>query len=78
MDNIIKKVEGKLAVDQQHLSVKQTKRSPGFIADVAADIENDWRVTVKNLTLAYGLSMRMFHNTPHQGGSFCLRTLQDR
>jgi histone-lysine N-methyltransferase SETMAR len=62
--DIIKKVkEGKPAADQRHLNSKRKKRSAAFIADVAADIENDRRVTVKKLAHAYGVSRRTIHLT---------------
>jgi hypothetical protein len=42
MHDILKnKKEGKLVADQRHLNSKRKKRSLVFIANAAADIEND-------------------------------------
>jgi histone-lysine N-methyltransferase SETMAR len=50
-------------VDQRHLNSKWKKRTPAFIADVAADIENDRRVTLNKLARAHGVSKRMINLT---------------
>jgi hypothetical protein len=50
-------------VDQRHLNSKWKKRTPAFIADVAADIENDRRVTLNKLARAYGVSKRTINLT---------------
>jgi hypothetical protein len=51
--DILKKVkDGKPAAAQRHLNSKQKTRTPAFIADVAADIENDSRVTLNKLARA--------------------------
>ncbi len=57
--DILKKVkEGKPAANEQHLNSKRKKTTPAFIPDVAANIENDRRVTLKKLTRANGVSKR--------------------
>ncbi len=59
---IIKNVkEGNPTTDQWKVNGKQKIRSPPFIADVATDIENDWRVTVRWLALAHGVSKNTIH-----------------
>ncbi len=61
---ILKKVkEGKPSADQQHLNSKRKNRMLAFIANVAANIENDRRVTLKNLAGAHGVSKRMINLT---------------
>jgi hypothetical protein len=60
----LKKVkEGKPAADQGHLNSKRKKRTPAFIADVAGDIKNDRRVTLKKITQALGVLKRMINLT---------------
>jgi hypothetical protein len=62
--DILKKVkDGKPAADQRHLNFKRKKRSPAFIADVAADIEIDRRVTLNKLARAHGVSKRTINLT---------------
>jgi hypothetical protein len=62
--DILKKVkDGKLAADQRHLNSKRKKRTPAFMADVAADIENDRQVTLNKLARAHGVSKRMISLT---------------
>jgi hypothetical protein len=60
---IIKNVkEGKPTTDQRKLNDKRKIRSPTFIADVAAAIEKDRRLTVRQLTLAHGVSKNTIHH----------------
>ncbi len=64
---IIKNVkEGKLTTDQRKLNGRRKVRNPVFIADVAADIEKDWCVTMRKLALAHGLLKNTIHNTLHK------------
>ncbi len=53
--------EGKPTTDQRKLNGRGKIRNPAFIADVAADIEKDQRVTVRRLALAHGVSKNMIH-----------------
>ena len=62
--DILKKVkDGKPAADHRHLNSKRKKRTPEFIANVAADIENDRRVTLNKLVRAHGVSKRTINFT---------------
>jgi DNA-binding phage protein len=61
--DILKIKEGKPAADQRHLNSKLKKRTPSFIADVAAYIENDRRVTLNKLARAHGVSKRTINLT---------------
>jgi hypothetical protein len=55
--DILKKVkEGKPAADQRRLNSKRKKRTPAFITNVAANIENDRPVTLNKLDRAHGVS----------------------
>ena len=64
---IIKKVkEGKTTVDQRTLNGKRRVRNPAFVADIAADVEKNRRVTVRKLALAHGVSNRTIHSTLHK------------
>jgi histone-lysine N-methyltransferase SETMAR len=61
--NILKKVKaGKNTDDQRHLNAKRTKRSTTLVADVAAAVENDARVTCVDLASAFGVSRGTIHN----------------
>ncbi len=63
---IIRKVkEGKPAADQRLFNGKRRIRNPTFIADVAAQVANDRRVTVRKLVEAHGMSTRTIHATLH-------------
>ncbi len=55
--------EGKPTTDQRKLNGRRKIRNPAFIADVAADIEKDQRVTVRRLALAHGMSKNTIHST---------------
>ncbi len=62
--DILKKVkDGKPAADQRHLTSKRKKRTATFIADIAADVESDRRVTLNKLASAYGVSKRTINLT---------------
>jgi hypothetical protein len=58
--------EGKPTIDQRKLKGRRKVRNPAFIANVTADIEKDWRVTVKKLALALGMSKNTIYNALHQ------------
>ena len=65
--DIIKKVKaGKTTTDLRHLNAKKTVRSPAFVADIAADIKKDRRVTIRKLALAHGVSTCTIQNTLHK------------
>ena len=64
---ILKNVkEGKPTEDQRKLNGRRKVRNPAFVADVAADIEKNRRVTVRKLALAHGVSTNTIHNTLHK------------
>ncbi len=64
---IIKNVkEGKPTTDQQKLNGKRKVWNLVVFANVAADIKKDWRLMVRRLALAHGVSENTIHNTLHQ------------
>ena len=57
INRIIKAVkEGKDTADQRHSSAKKTKRTADVLAAVAADVEQDRRITVRVLMRRHGLA----------------------
>ncbi len=58
--------EGKPTTDQWKLKGRRKVCNPAFIANVTADIEKDWLVTVKKLALALGMSKNTIYNALHQ------------
>ncbi len=63
---IIRKVkEGKPAADQRLFNGKRRIGDPTFIADIAARVADDRRVTVRKLAEAHGVSTRTIHTTLH-------------
>jgi soluble P-type ATPase len=63
---IIRKVkEGKPAADQRLFNCKCRIRDPTVIANIAAQVAHDRRVTVRRLAEAYGVSTRTIHATLH-------------
>jgi histone-lysine N-methyltransferase SETMAR len=64
--DIMKKVkEGKPAADQRGFNTKRKIRNSAFVAEIAAEIESDRRVTVRKLARAHGVSTRTIHATLH-------------
>jgi hypothetical protein len=64
---IIKNVkEGKPTTDPWKLNDRRKIRNLTFIADVAANIEKDRRVTVRRLALAHGVSKNTIHSMLQQ------------
>jgi hypothetical protein len=59
---IIKAVkEGKNTADQRHSSAKKTKRTGDVLASIAAAIEDDQRITVRELAATHGLPIGTVH-----------------
>jgi transcriptional regulator GlxA family with amidase domain len=64
---IIKKVkDGKTTEDQRHLNAKKTKRTDDLINAVAADNENERRVSIKTLAATHDVSADTIHRILHQ------------
>jgi hypothetical protein len=62
----MKKVkEGKLAVDQRGFNTKRRIRNSAFVADIAAEVKSDRRVTVRKLARVHGVLTRTIHATLH-------------
>ncbi len=56
INRIIKAVkEGKNTADQRHSSAKKTKRTGDVFASIAAAVEKDWRIMVRELAATHGL-----------------------
>ena len=65
--DIIKLVKaGKSTADSRHLNSRKTKRTSSLIADVAAAIQDDARVTVDHLVEAFGVSHGTIHTILHE------------
>jgi histone-lysine N-methyltransferase SETMAR len=61
---IIKQVKkGKLTADQRKFNGRRKVRQPAFIADVAATIKENRRLSVRKLASTYGVSNNTIHNT---------------
>jgi hypothetical protein len=58
--------EGKPVADQRIFNSKCRIRDPTFITDVAAQVANDRRVTVRKLVEAHGVSTRTIQATLHE------------
>ena len=52
---------GKFTADCRHLNSQNAKRTSSLIADVAAAIQDDARVTVDDLVVAFGVSYGNIH-----------------
>ena len=66
MYTILKQVkEGETTKDQRHLNPKKTKRTEDIIAAVAAAIEEDPHVAVKEMALGLGVSAGTIHSILH-------------
>ncbi len=63
---ICKVKERKLAANQRILNGKRRIRDPTFVIDVAAQVANDRRVTVRRIAEAHGVSTRTIHATLHK------------
>ncbi len=64
---ILKKVKaGETTADQRHLNLKKRTQVPDVIASVAVAVEEDWRVTIKNIALANGVSVKTVHAILHK------------
>ncbi len=64
--DIMKKIkEGKPAADKRGFNTKKRIRNLAFIADIAAEVESDRRVTVRKLARIHGVLTRTIHATLH-------------
>jgi hypothetical protein len=62
--DIMKKVkEGKPAVDLRGFKTKRRIRNSAFIADIAAEVESEIRVTIRKLAWVYHVSTRTIQAT---------------
>ncbi len=57
---------GETTTNQMHLNPKNRTRVPDVIASVAAAVEEDRRVTIKNIALANGVSVKTVHAILHK------------
>jgi [histone H3]-lysine36 N-dimethyltransferase SETMAR len=65
--NILNKVKaGKTTDDQRHLNAKKTKTTIDVVAAVAAEVNEDRRVTIRHLATVHGVSYGSMHNILHK------------
>jgi hypothetical protein len=64
---IIKAVkEGKVTEDQRQHNGRRKVRRPDFVAEIAAEVDEDRRITIRKLAAAHGVSMRTIQLTLHE------------
>jgi hypothetical protein len=64
---IIKAVkEGKVTEDQRQHNRRRKVRSPDFVAEIATEVEDDQRITIRKLAAAHGVCMRTIQLTLHE------------
>jgi hypothetical protein len=57
--------EGKLVVDQRGFKMKRLFGNLAFVAEIAAEVESDRRVTVRKLTGTHGVSTKTIYYMLH-------------
>lgn len=63
---IIKTVKEGGAVADRRGGAREKARSASLIADVAAEIDRDGRITIRSLSSAFGVSLRTMHKILHE------------
>jgi hypothetical protein len=58
--------EGKVTEDQRQNNGRRKVRSPDFIAEIAAEVEDDRRITIQKLTATHGVCKRTIQLTLHE------------
>jgi hypothetical protein len=58
--------KGKVTEDQRQHNGRRKVRSPDFIAEIAAKVEDDQRITIRKLAAAHGVCMQTIQLTLHE------------
>ncbi len=67
MYEIIRAVKGgKATQDQRQNNERRKVRSPDFVAEIAAEVDEDRRITIRKLAAGQGVCMRTIQLTLHE------------
>jgi hypothetical protein len=58
--------EGKVTEDQRQNKGRRKVRSPDFVTEIAAEVDEDRRITIQKLAAAHGVCMRTIQLTLHE------------